>query len=199
MFERGKKDKDAMDQYDTQSAQPSGDRKPAPTAQAPRTGNPANVAVIGRSIRIDGDLRGEEDLRIEGDVNGTIQLRNNTLTIGSEGKISADVYANSVTVDGTVKGDLFGSESVSIRKNAQVHGNITAPRVSLEDGAKFKGSIEMDPAVVEKALGGRSGATNGKKAVDTNAKVSSGSNSELHLSKTEKAPVKGEMRNKSLG
>ncbi|MEL7450048.1 MAG: polymer-forming cytoskeletal protein, partial [Pseudomonadota bacterium] len=95
----------------------------------------------------------EEDLRIEGDVNGTVQLRNNTLTIGQEGKIRANVYAKSVTVDGLMEGDLFGSERVSIRGNAQVRGNITAPRVSLEDGARFKGSIEMDPQAVEAALG----------------------------------------------
>jgi cytoskeletal protein CcmA (bactofilin family) len=111
-----------------------------------------DVAVIGRSIRISGDLQGDEDVRIEGDVTGTIRLVNNTLTIGSEGKIHADVYAKSVTVDGLMEGDLYGSEQVSIRKSAQVHGNVTAPRVSLEDGARFKGSIEMDPEVAAAAV-----------------------------------------------
>jgi len=111
------------------------------------------VAVIGRSIRIDGDLQGEEDLRIEGDVNGTVRLHNNTLTIGSQGKIRADVYAKSVVVDGLMEGDLYSSERVAIHKNATVLGNITAPRVSLEDGARFKGSMEMDPEAVKAALG----------------------------------------------
>ena len=198
MFERGKKDKGEFDTFDTESGQSSGDRKPAPNTQAPKTLDHTNVAVIGRSIRIDGDLRGEEDLRIEGDVNGTIQLRNNTLTIGSEGKISANVYAKSVTVDGMVQGDLFGSESVSIRNNAQVNGNITAPRVSLEDGAKFKGSIEMDRTIVEKSLGLQSGTTNGSKAVNAPAKAASRSNNELRLSKSDKSTVKSDAKNKSL-
>jgi len=107
------------------------------------------TAVIGPSIHIDGDVRGEEDLLIEGEVNGTVQLKNNSLTIGPQGKVRADVYAHSIYVDGFMEGDLYGSERVQIRKSAQVRGNVTSPRVSLEDGAKFKGSIEMDPQVVQ--------------------------------------------------
>jgi cytoskeletal protein CcmA (bactofilin family) len=108
-------------------------------------------AMIGASIHIDGDLRGEEDLLIEGEVNGTVQLKNNSLTIGPQGKVRADVYAQSIIVDGYMEGDLYGSERVAIRKNAQVRGNVTSPRVSLEDGAKFKGAIEMDPQAVQSA------------------------------------------------
>jgi cytoskeletal protein CcmA (bactofilin family) len=113
--------------------------------EAPRSTGSRDAAVIGPSIHIDGDVRGEEDLLIEGEVNGTVQLKNNSLTIGPNGKVRADVSANSVYVDGYMEGDLYGSERVHIRKSAQVHGNVTSPRVSLEDGAKFKGSIEMDP------------------------------------------------------
>jgi len=112
---------------------------------------PAGHAVIVASIHIDGDLRGEEDLLIEGEVNGTVQLKNNSLTIGPQGKVRADVYAHSIYVDGFQEGDLYGSERVAIRKGAQVRGNVTSPRVSLEDGAKFKGSIEMDPQAVQGA------------------------------------------------
>jgi len=108
-------------------------------------------ALIGASIHIDGELRGEEDLLIEGEVNGTVQLKNNSLTIGPQGKVRADVYAQSIIVDGYMEGDLYGSERVAIRKNAQVRGNVTSPRVSLEDGAKFKGAIEMDPQAVQSA------------------------------------------------
>jgi cytoskeletal protein CcmA (bactofilin family) len=115
-----------------------------------RTGDPA---VIGRSIQINGDLRGGEDLRIEGDVSGTVELRNSALTIGKEGKVRADVYAKSIAVDGETKGDLYATERVTVHVNARVQGNIFAPRVSIEEGAHFKGSIEMDPAAVEKALG----------------------------------------------
>jgi cytoskeletal protein CcmA (bactofilin family) len=81
-----------------------------------------------------------------------VQLKNNSLTVGPNGKVRADVYAHSIYVDGYLEGDLYGSERVSIRKSAQVRGNITSPRVSLEDGAKFKGSIEMDPQAAQNVV-----------------------------------------------
>ncbi len=192
MFERGKKvksDKSTLDILDIETDEPeTSNWKPSPTPQAPTSTGRKDMAVIGRSIQIDGDLRGEEDLLIEGDVNGTVQLRNNTLTIGSEGKISANVYAKSVTVDGLMQGDIFGSERVSIRKSAQVNGNVTAPRVSLEDGAKFKGSIEMDPAEVEKALSLQTGAAKGPTAIDTKTKNTAKSNIDTRASKTGAGP-----------
>jgi cytoskeletal protein CcmA (bactofilin family) len=120
--------------------------------------------VIGPSIQIEGTVRGQEDVYIEGEVTGTIQLQNNTLTVGPQGKIKADVYANTVYVEGSTEGDLYGSEQVIIRKSAKVRGNITSPRVSLEDGATFKGSIEMDPESVKSVLGPSSGATRGNTA-----------------------------------
>jgi cytoskeletal protein CcmA (bactofilin family) len=134
---------------------------PAPAEAArPRAASGSGrreAAIIGPSIQLDGDLRGQEDLLIEGEVNGTIQLRNNSLTVGSQGKVKADVYAKEINVEGLVEGDLFGAERVSVRKSAQVRGNITSPHVSLEEGARFKGSIEMDSAAVESAIGKRRG------------------------------------------
>jgi cytoskeletal protein CcmA (bactofilin family) len=130
---------------------------PRARSAAPGAGR-RDAAIIGPSIQLDGDLRGQEDLLIEGEVNGTIQLRNNSLTVGSQGKVKADVYAKEINVEGLVEGDLFGSERVSVRKSAQVKGNITSPHVSLEEGARFKGSIEMDSAAVESAIGTRRGA-----------------------------------------
>jgi len=153
MFELGKKDgSDASAEHGGQANDQRADtqrRSPSAAASTARSG----VAAIGRSIRINGDLEGEEDLRIDGEVNGTVRLKKNAVIIGSDGKIRADVYAKSVAVEGAVEGDLFGAEQVSIRKSATVKGNITAPRVSLEDGAHFKGSIEMDPEAVKAALG----------------------------------------------
>lgn len=111
------------------------------------------AAVVGPSIHIDGTLKGEEDLMIEGHVTGTVQLQDHSLTIGPNGRVEADLFANVVNVEGVVEGDLYGSDRVAIRSSARVKGNITAPRVSLEDGAWFKGAIEMDPAAVEAALG----------------------------------------------
>lgn len=121
------------------------------------------AAVIGPSIHINGDLHGEEDLVIEGEVKGAIHLKSNSLTIGGQGKVTADVYAHTICVDGLMDGDLYGAERVSIRKTAQVQGNITSPRVSLEDGAKFKGTIEMDPQAetLKKAFDEKEGADKG--------------------------------------
>jgi cytoskeletal protein CcmA (bactofilin family) len=119
-------------------------------------------AIIGRSIKINGDVKGDEDLMIEGDVSGTVQLRNHALTIGKEGKVKADIHARSITVDGTTDGDLFASESIAIRGSANVRGNLLAPRVSLEDGARFKGSVEMDQEAVDSALGTGASKTNAK-------------------------------------
>ena len=200
MFERGKKDDTNKGRPDTPRSgnqQDSNTWKSESTSQSKASGH-SEMAVIGRSIRIDGDLCGEEDLRIEGDVNGTVQLRNNTLTIGSEGKISANVYAKSVTVDGLMEGDIYGSERVTVRKNAQVNGNITAPRVSLEDGAKFKGSIEMDPAAVEKALGQKAAAAKSSATMGAATKATSQANGETRMDKPAPAPHKGGARTGSL-
>ncbi len=180
MFERGKKDsgKGADDAFAAQNSPGSWESSGAAGGSTARSSDRLDVAVIGRSIRINGDLQGDEDLRIEGDVTGTVELKNNTLTVGAEGKIRADVYAKAVTVDGLVEGDLFGSERVKIRKNAQVRGNITAPRVSLEDGARFKGSIEMDTEAVDNALGtGRSSSS-----ADTGATIKPVSTSSASVS-----------------
>lgn len=102
------------------------------------------TAIIGPSISINGELKGQEDLVVEGTIEGTVELKQNTLTVGSKGTIKAQVYAHTILVDGTVNGDLYASERISIRKSARIEGNILAPRISLEDGAKFRGSIDMD-------------------------------------------------------
>jgi cytoskeletal protein CcmA (bactofilin family) len=107
-------------------------------------------AVIGSSLILKGDLSGEEDLIIQGQVDGKIILKNNSVTVGRNGRVKADVYGKSVYVEGTLKGNLYGEEKVVIRQSGNVRGNISAPRVSLEDGAKFKGSIDMEGAKQEK-------------------------------------------------
>jgi cytoskeletal protein CcmA (bactofilin family) len=137
----------------------SGGRQADSAGVAPASGVSAgrrsgsSQAIIGRSIQINGDVKGDEDLMIEGDVSGTVELRNHALTIGKEGKVKADIHARSISVDGTTDGDLFASECIAIRATANVRGNLLAPRISLEDGARFKGSVEMDQAAIDKALG----------------------------------------------
>lgn len=152
MFERDKKEKDWEGGMDTRAAAPPPRSTAAPAP--PRTPTPGGeAAVIGRSIQINGDVRGDEDLRIEGDISGTVQLKNANLTIGKEGRVKADVYAKAITVHGTSEGDLYATERVNVHLNANVRGNITSPKVGIEEGCKFKGSIEMDQAEVDKALG----------------------------------------------
>jgi cytoskeletal protein CcmA (bactofilin family) len=101
--------------------------------------------VIGESITIQGDLAGEEDLKILGRVQGTVDVKSNSVTIGQTGHVKADVYGKSIIVEGRVEGNLFGGEQIVLRSTGEVRGNLTAPRVSLEDGAQFKGAIDMEP------------------------------------------------------
>jgi len=100
-------------------------------------------AVIGPSISIKGELSGEEDLMIQGRVEGTIELKNNNVTVGRTGHIKADIYGKVISIEGEVQGNLFGEEKIVVRESAVVRGNMRTPRFSLEDGAKFKGSIDM--------------------------------------------------------
>ena len=106
--------------------------------------------MIGQTIQIKGTITGAENLVVEGSVEGSIDLPDNDLTIGETGQVTADLGAKNVRVDGQVTGDISGSEKVVISKTGRVRGNIIAPRVTLEDGAKFKGSIDMDPGEVAK-------------------------------------------------
>ncbi len=101
--------------------------------------------MIGASIKIKGDIVGDENLVIEGEVEGQINLANHDLTIGASGTVTANLSAKVVHIHGTVNGDIEGSELVVVSKTGRVLGNIVAPRVTLEDGAQFKGSIDMSP------------------------------------------------------
>ncbi len=112
---------------------------------APKRPN-SQGAIIGGGICIKGEVSGDEDLVINGRVEGRVDLPDNNVVIGDEGKLQANIYAKHIRVDGDVKGDISGIEKVVLSAQGRVHGNIVAPRVTLEDGAKFKGSIDMDPS-----------------------------------------------------
>ncbi|GMV23123.1 MAG: polymer-forming cytoskeletal protein [Vicinamibacterales bacterium] len=98
---------------------------------------------IGKSVVIKGELNGSEDLTIEGAVDGKIELRQNVLTIGPNGKIKAQVFAKAVIVQGQVHGNITATEKVDIRESGSVDGDVVAPRVAISDGAHFRGSIDM--------------------------------------------------------
>lgn len=127
-------------------ARPAASHSPASAPAAPPSKPPRSMggaAVIGPSIRIKGDVSGQEDLVVEGQVEGEISLEKHDVTIGPSGKARADVRGKNIRVEGEVHGDLFGMETVVLTSSGKVTGNITAPTVSLENGATFKGSIDM--------------------------------------------------------
>lgn len=100
-------------------------------------------ASIGKSIVIKGEVSGSEDLTIEGQIDGKIELRDHILSIGASGRVQAHIVAKSIVVHGQVTGNLTAAEKVEIRENGSVEGDITAPRVAIADGAKFRGSVDM--------------------------------------------------------
>jgi cytoskeletal protein CcmA (bactofilin family) len=144
----------------------------APAAQAPKTASDVRPQIerdkvnIGKSVVIKGELSGSEDLTIEGHVEGSIQLKENILTIGPNGKIRAEVFAKAVIVLGEVTGNVTASEKVDIRDNGSVDGDIISPRVAIAEGAHFRGSVDMQRAGTKPAA---AATTAGKPGVATSA------------------------------
>jgi cytoskeletal protein CcmA (bactofilin family) len=117
-----------------------------------RAAGARDVVHIGKSVVIKGELNGSEDLTIEGHVEGKIELRDHVLTIGPNGKIRASIFAKSAIIVGEVVGNITCTEKVDLRDNGSVDGDIFAPRVSIAEGAHFRGSVDMK-------RGGAAGAT----------------------------------------
>ena len=109
-----------------------------------------SVVGIGKSIVIKGELSGNEDLTIEGRVEGKIDLNQNLLTVGENGKVKAQVFAKTVVIIGEVLGNVTAVEKVSIQEKGAVDGDISAPRVAIAEGAHFRGSIDMRRAQTAK-------------------------------------------------
>jgi cytoskeletal protein CcmA (bactofilin family) len=154
-------------------AQAAAGRNPAPSRSS-------GGATIGPSIKIKGDVSGDEDLLIQGQIEGKVKLGKHNVTIGSDGHVKADVHGRTVVVEGQVEGDLRAKEQIILRHTARVEGSIAAPRVTLEDGATFRGGIEMDaggkdgkPVVGKRADTGREAAA---ERDSSSAKVASGDN-----------------------
>ncbi len=125
-------------------ATPSTAPSPAGSPPSPRPADAAAKATIGPSIAIKGDVTGEEDLLIEGKVEGAVELPRHNVTVAASGRVTADIHGKRICIDGQVVGDLFGDE-VLIRESGRVQGNAKAPRVTLENGCQFRGSIDMKP------------------------------------------------------
>ncbi len=134
----------------SESADTAGDQPVAatpPNTPAKKSGQETRMEKlvnIGQSVQIKGELTGNEDLTIEGRVDGKIVVKDHSLTIGANGRITAEVHAKTVVVVGTITGNITADDKVEIAPSGTVSGDIRAPRVSISDGAKFKGSIDMD-------------------------------------------------------
>ncbi|HET9768872.1 MAG TPA: polymer-forming cytoskeletal protein [Thermoanaerobaculia bacterium] len=122
--------------------------RPHPTPQAPGRGPaPSSPARLGPSLALEGKLSGEEDLLVDGRFRGEIQVPAHQVTVGSDGRVEGEVRANSIVVEGEVRGNLHASQQVLVRASGRVHGDIRAPRVALDQGCRFKGAIDMEPGV----------------------------------------------------
>ncbi len=128
--------------------------EPMPDASRPARSPVERIkerALIGASISIKGELSGEEDLVVQGKVSGTISFSDHGVTIGKQGRAQADVYGKVISIEGDVEGNLFGEDRIVIRQSGNVRGDLHAPQVILEEGCKFKGSIDMEaPATPSK-------------------------------------------------
>jgi cytoskeletal protein CcmA (bactofilin family) len=117
------------------------------------------IVNIGQSIHIKGELTGNEDLTIEGKVDGKVLLKDHNLTVGANGKLVAEVQAKTVMVLGEVTGNITADDKVEVAATGTMRGDIQAPRVVLADGAKFKGSIDMDPKKAGSSVSASSSAS----------------------------------------
>src|SRR6516225_4547336 len=115
--------------------------RPEPTrVETPRA---VDVATIGKSVVVRGELSGSEDLYVDGEVEGSISLRGQSLTVGPNGRVRANIEARNVILHGSVDGNLRASDRVDLRNSAALTGDISTARISIEDGAYFKGTIDI--------------------------------------------------------
>jgi len=112
----------------------------------------ADLAQIGKSVVIKGELSGSEDLYIDGQVEGSISLKSYNLTVGPNGQVKASVEAKGIIVQGKLEGNVQASDRVELRKSAVVNGDITTQRISIEEGAYLKGKVDIS-GKAEKAAG----------------------------------------------
>jgi cytoskeletal protein CcmA (bactofilin family) len=121
-------------------------KEPTPVSSTPfRTpeSDSRNAATIGKAVKVVGQIFTKEDLYVDGDVEGTIESQDNKVTIGPNGRVQASIKARDVIILGQVQGNVETSDKVDIRKDAKLVGDIITSRISIEDGALFKGSIDI--------------------------------------------------------
>jgi cytoskeletal protein CcmA (bactofilin family) len=122
-----------------------------PSATRSSGSNTRSSARLGASIEIKGHITGAEDIQIDGKVDGPISLRGHQLTIGSTAQLNSEIHAREVVVYGKVVGNVHARERVDVKTDGSVIGDISTARISIEDGAHFKGRIEIDPSKAQAA------------------------------------------------
>ncbi len=117
---------------------------PAPrNAEPDRASGRPSQAQIGKSVVVRGEISGNEDLYVDGEVRGSIELRDHALTVGPNGKVEANVNVREIVVHGTLNGNVQATDKVEIRKTGSILGDLVTARIIIEDGAYFKGSIDI--------------------------------------------------------
>jgi len=152
MWKPRPEDNKPMSMNPTQPAQPvtppaaaAAPSIPSPQKETPKASDPhrADVGHIGKSVQIKGELTGSEDLYLDGSIEGTIDLRDHSLIIGPNGKIKADITARDLVVHGKVEGSVTATGRVELRKSCTLIGDVSTQRIVIEDGAFFKGAIDI--------------------------------------------------------
>jgi cytoskeletal protein CcmA (bactofilin family) len=135
------------------AAGPSSSVTPFSVPSGPRasTATPRSAARLGSSLQIKGHITGTEDLQIDGKIDGPITLRGHQLTVGSAAQLNSEIHASEVVVYGKVVGNVHARDRVDVKTNGSVVGDIATARISIEDGAHFKGRIEIDPTKTQAA------------------------------------------------
>lgn len=113
----------------------------SPSVETPTA---AEKSVMGATLSFRGEIFGKENVVIQSELEGLVDLRNYSVTVGKSGRLKADIYGKNVIIEGIVVGNIVGFDSVKVTNTGSVKGNVTSPRVTLEDGARLKGSIDMD-------------------------------------------------------
>src|SRR6202161_1943767 len=142
---------------------------PLDTTTYPST---TGTARLGASLHVKGEITGNEDLAIDGSVEGLVQLEDRKLTVGASARVTADIIAREVVVYGNVKGNLRARDRIEIKKDGSVVGDLTTARIMIEDGAYFKGSIEIDKT-------GDAGDNDSKAAYTRNARSTAATSSSV--------------------
>jgi cytoskeletal protein CcmA (bactofilin family) len=147
----GRKEDSSTTTPETPAARPASPldtSRPSPSGAVARSAASADrsartQAQIGKTLKLKGEMTGSEDVYVDGEVDGTVELRENNLTVGPNGNVRANVKARSITVLGRLEGNVQAGERIEIRKTGSLVGDLVTPRIVIEDGAVFRGSIDI--------------------------------------------------------